>query len=782
MSSANPRRRSPAVTRPGSDNDGRLSLKTGMALRKGATFHSPTSPVSQSEDDSFAPPQLSRSQTHLNDAVDANQRRAALTLDYVDKTLSPKNKLVKRRDSNSQSLRDTSLPIPRGFLNAPIVDPSMATSEPERRVLRPRSVLGRSKQRCDADSGLGTSIASTKDKCVAAEKGAKSQASAPALTRSAAPSTKEWVPGLGQKAFNNITGRTLAPLLAKSNLRDFHPIVKNIPYLMRTKKIISLRDVEKTLIFMAPVSQLSTDTGVWGDTYRTLLAKNLAKTVELYLSFCIESIHCIQATYELLSDREQTRPGDRPYTNGYFIDLTEQILEYGKQLHASKIGAPEDKDIDQYVPRFVPLDHATNNPQRTDEIKLVGGVAENGRPAELVRVKKDGTAISMATGKPVDMGDMPAKIKRSLSEQRENDEEIMRSMARRKKNASPEELAPKKCREPGCNKEFKRPCDLTKHEKTHSRPWKCPVPTCRYHDFGWPTEKEMDRHVNDKHSDAPAMYECGFPPCPYKSKRESNCKQHMEKAHGWEYIRTKTNGKKVPDNGGSSVQQTPPLGSMSTPSTTPAYSVPTPPQDRETMANDFPRYEADADWLATYGFQPDSIDAMDLILENPSPASAASHESYPPGPPYQNGSTFLMNPDEDIYAAQVQVPFPHGLNLGHFYGKSLPQQMPIYSHQPCPAPQPHLEAAPHFSPAGQGNAMLYTPNSLRDVDEGFDESFGADDVDFQLYPANLNKGNDYQPFGEVPSANLGFSQNSQPDMFQQVDWSIPLGPYQNFQE
>ncbi len=105
------------------------------------------------------------------------------------------------------------------------------------------------------------------------------------------------------------------------------------------------------------------------------------------------------------------------------------------------------------------------------------------------------------------------------------------------------ELAPKRCREPGCDKEFKRPCDLTKHEKTHSRPWKCSVESCKYHQYGWPTEKEMDRHHNDKHSAAPPLYECRFKPCPYRSKRESNCKQHMEKAHGWTYVRSKNNGK-----------------------------------------------------------------------------------------------------------------------------------------------------------------------------------------------------------------------------------------------
>jgi len=100
-----------------------------------------------------------------------------------------------------------------------------------------------------------------------------------------------------------------------------------------------------------------------------------------------------------------------------------------------------------------------------------------------------------------------------------------------------------KCREPGCGKEFHRPCDLTKHEKLHSRAWKCPVLTCKYHDYGWPTEKELDRHVADKHTEAPAMFECLFQPCSYKSKRESNCKQHMEKVHRWTYVRSKNNGK-----------------------------------------------------------------------------------------------------------------------------------------------------------------------------------------------------------------------------------------------
>ena len=102
---------------------------------------------------------------------------------------------------------------------------------------------------------------------------------------------------------------------------------------------------------------------------------------------------------------------------------------------------------------------------RTDEVKLHGGLTENGRPAELVRVKKNGKAFSIATGKHVDLDEDnkgALQIKRSLGEEAEDEKSILRSMARRKRSASAAELAPKRCREPGCDKEFKRPCDLTK--------------------------------------------------------------------------------------------------------------------------------------------------------------------------------------------------------------------------------------------------------------------------------------------------------------------------------
>lgn len=767
MSLSNPRR-TPAQ----SQLEVRASASSS-SLTKGATFHTPSAPSSSAADHKFLPPSLPRSQSDLDDALEANNRRIAFTLSEIDETLAMTEKLSlssSPKDSKYATL-ECNRYFPGGMLASPLVDPSKK-DQYDRRMIRPRSL--RNPQQA-YDSGIGSSVASSLSLDETKDTGSK-VGSASAITRSVAASRMESLPKLSPKAVSRVSEHIIGPLLEKDTLKEFNSIVLDVPRRINTKEIICLRDVEKTLLFMAPVSQLLLDTGVWGDAYRILRVKEKAESTLMYLDFCLTSIRCIQATVEYLSDREQVRPGDRPYTNGYFLDLKEQIFQYGRDLAAAK----EDSsfaglmDLDQYVPVSCPrcLNYPTNTQPRNDEVKLYGGFAENGRPAELVRVKQDGTIISMATGKTIDAVEGPMQFKRSLSEQREDDEEIMRSMARRKKNASPEELAPKRCREPGCTKEFKRPCDLTKHEKTHSRPWKCPHATCKYHEFGWPTEKEMDRHINDKHSDAPAMFECQFKPCPYKSKRESNCKQHMEKAHGWTYVRTKTNGgKKIPTKPGSSVQ-TPPLGNVSTPSTTPAYSVSTPNNDTTPppMTHEFPIYQPDSDWFATYGMHPDNIDTMDLALENPSPASAASYEQYPP---YQNGSAFIIN-DEDIYAATAripaQLPSPDATMM---YGKMMPhQQLPLQQ------PQMHAYEAPrryvqqpqnpqHFSPTAQQNTMLYTPPMEAD------EQYHGDGGDFPLFPPNMNmgKGNSQTMYGELPSADMGFSQQSQPEMFQHLDLS-----------
>lgn len=248
------------------------------------------------------------------------------------------------------------------------------------------------------------------------------------------------------------------------------------------------------------------------------------------------------------------------------------------------------------------------------------------------------------------------------------DEGVERSMARRRKDAPPMNINAK-CR--SCDKVFRRPCDLTKHEKTHSRPWKCTERSCKYFELGWPTEKERDRHINDKHSRAPVMYKCLFAPCTYQSKRESNCKQHMEKSHGWAYVRSKNNGRGSSTRG-SSAQLTP-----NSAHTTPATpSLPTP-------------------GLTT----PFSSDGVEYYT----PLTNTADFSEPMMSMGQED--FQLFSDPNLFNAPMAGFSPFG---------PLPGAFPEMEQFCAPAPAPNDGMPEAFSMGlngGQGDLMLYTPAS-----------------------------------------------------------------------
>jgi hypothetical protein len=823
MSFSHPRRTtkttSSALT-PSSNASGRPTVNTNMSLRKGATFHSPTTPDRELPYHFKVPALPRRSQTTLEDVVDAHKRRVALTLGDIDRGLSAVND---RSPTTRQAFPDEADPVPQGFLDHTVgttdsygsIMDGVLSKEPAsigRRVLRPRHNRRPSRY---SDSGLGSSIGSAsakhgaEDAQASGEEGAKSIVTASAITRSAAAhsSTLESLPRLSARASNRIHEHILKPLLAKSSLKDFHPIVKDCPRRIHGKEIVCLRDLEKTLIFMAPVSDLQDKDVVGGVAHWFSRLKERTKTAALYLDFCLTSIRCIQATVEFLSDREQTRPHDRPYTNGYFVDLVDQIKQYAQQVQAAKEKEAkgeelDDMDPESYVhpplsselcrnfvtslPLFIHSSHSTSpfiqhiltSTHRSDEVKLHGGLTKNGRPAELVRVKKNGKTISIATGLPVETEEddkTSLRFKRSLSEEAEEDEAILRSMARRKRSASAAELAPKRCREPGCDKEFKRPCDLTKHEKTHSRPWKCPVESCKYHEYGWPTEKEMDRHHNDKHSAAPPLYECHFKPCPYRSKRESNCKQHMEKAHGWVYVRSKNNGKNRDKN--SNGLPTPQTTNIQTPSSD-GNTVNTPEEEDYNMSTgyeetamyehnqnqlNFPEYShnSEIDMFANHQLNLDFSPLSDEPLSSehsPFVGHTMGGQEHFQGDfnDFGNGVDFNLYENEDLYSARVQLPTPSNeifqrLDAAPFATSGVPY---------------NADPVPHISPIGHGNTMLYTPTSLQDVDEGFEDfvpnnSHHLGTADFQLFPSSTGgtvaSSAPSALFGEIPSNTPNFA-------------------------
>jgi uncharacterized C2H2 Zn-finger protein len=358
-------------------------------------------------------------------------------------------------------------------------------------------------------------------------------------------------------------------------------------------------------------------------------------------------------------------------------------------------------------------------------------------------------------------------------------------MARRKKNEPPLNIN-KKCSH--CDKIFRRPCDLTKHEKTHSRPWKCSEAGCKYAELGWPTEKERDRHMNDKHSSTPRLYKCAFEPCTYTSKRESNCKQHMEKAHGWTYVRSKNNGK-TNSTRRSSAQPTPPTPALNTPSMT---NMPTPvsgpivsydsPYQRDLSVQpatpaglnqnafgagtpqmppleDFslfpdpsgPNWDGYSPYNAPIDFNDfhQSLSGRDpneqlpsLELQPPSVSSGStSGEGVTPPGNYMESPNFFNyeidwdNMDTDFMTLNAQLltpqdtvsPHAQALHTGYHSGE-------VVSGAPGKVQT--------LSPGGQGSLMLYSPAIHDEEDEGFHDAFEPmqkPSRDFTLFDSSLER-------------------------------------------
>ncbi|KAF3390436.1 Zinc finger transcription factor ace1 [Penicillium rolfsii] len=524
-----------------------------MQLKKGETFNTPTSPPSNESDPVLNIRSLPRRSPTSLDALALSEQRMASILERLTLDDQPEEKSSSAE--NVDSMHGVNDP------NSAVSDASEPSSEDGYDLFPLQKQQQQQQQQQhdhdhdhESDSGLGSSV-SSESLPDTAEKVNKidSRLGQSAIVTAASDFDQGTAPRrqLSYSACKQIERFVLVPILKEAKLKPFHPLVRTIPSRIVNKQIVCLRDLEKILLWLAPKFSASRSS---------------------YLSFCEFTIQCLHTSTSHLNSRDQRLPADRPYTNGYFLDLVTQVRRYAAMIQANRQRVQATQDAQAQSAKK----EETSSLLAT--AALEGGLSKNGRPVELV-ILQDGKLISMATGLPYEV-DGPATYKRTIAlDEDELDEGVMRSMARRKKNAPPMDIN-KKCSH--CDKVFKRPCDLTKHEKTHSRPWKCTDTTCKYHQIGWPTEKERDRHINDKHADSPVVFRCLFEPCTYSSKRESNCKQHMEKAHGWFYVRSKyssralgTKSKRGVSAQAASVQLTPDTLDVSTPASAPTdFSTP----------------------------------------------------------------------------------------------------------------------------------------------------------------------------------------------------------------
>ena len=292
------------------------------------------------------------------------------------------------------------------------------------------------------------------------------------------------------------------------------------------------------------------------------------------------------------------------------------------------------------------------------------------------------------------------------------------------------------------------------------------------------------------------MYKCQYRPCPYESKRESNCKQHMEKAHGWAYVRSKNNGK---TGRKPKTVKTPPTPQIATPG---SYNLdsefgealsPYNARDGYSVARSvngsiaaseesasrstidtpfmpiddtFGRLDTNFPWNESYnGFDP----------AGPSEYTPSSHRQSWDATSMTNGATVPssfetsltdpifsdnfdwsnLNSDYTSYNIQLITPACSVEN------KSLD----AFSRHPSISLEQSLNGqVPSLSPGGHGNVMLFSPYSNNDAgnDEGYD-----DFVTDAGKPAN-----DF-PLFDGPHPTLGIGNTANAPMFQDL---ASMGP------
>ena len=141
---------------------------------------------------------------------------------------------------------------------------------------------------------------------------------------------------LGLNACKQIERFILIPILKEERLKPFGPLVQSIPHRIFSKDITCLRDLEKTFIHLAPVSR-PLNLGFKNVAYSLYLrVKTYSASKASYIGFCEFSIQCIHTAASHLNQQDQRLPTDRPYTNGYFLDLVAQIRQYAAMMASAR--------------------------------------------------------------------------------------------------------------------------------------------------------------------------------------------------------------------------------------------------------------------------------------------------------------------------------------------------------------------------------------------------------------------------------------------------------------
>ncbi|KAK6339858.1 copper-binding transcription factor [Orbilia javanica] len=355
--------------------------------------------------------------------------------------------------------------------------------------------------------------------------------------------------GLNADSVMEMKRLILLPLSQDPSLLQFTPLIGAASMRLDEGRISCLRDLEKYLLYKSQEMSPSPQTFI--------------HFCEKFLFRCQSAMGSIEAV-----GGDLTRPNDTPYYDGYFMDVIahhrDALLSQMVSVSAAQAPAPAVTILQRPV-------SAVHGPQMPKPMAPQNGVRKMStmhRPQPSINEKLHDQLLAALEQRASSIHELatlgglfdipsrdlpisPVSQHQELggSDDGSDDNQVRMNpllhKQRKKSIQKPQggHVCLHRDEETGaiCGKKYNRPCDLKKHGKTHSRPHKCSEPTCLYHEKGFPTEKERDRHETDRHSESPQMWYCEFPPCPYKSKRESNCKQHMEKQHDYVYERSKHN-------------------------------------------------------------------------------------------------------------------------------------------------------------------------------------------------------------------------------------------------
>lgn len=326
----------------------------GLSIKKGTTFHSPSSnksplfnPLEKAVDLRSMTARSTTSPKALEDLlIGAGERRAADLLAKVDQVIA---------DNSSAAALGKLLSEPEAL--------------PEPRCVRDETALediseeNRDSPNNAYDSGLGSSIADSDEFETKKAETTKGIVDSPhcniycrrrSLTdRCLGSAIKKPLCGdsnlddhLSEFACEQIHNNIVKPILREKSLQSFHPLVRGVPRRIGTREITTLRDLEKTLIFLAPVS-IRCGLSDYAVAYFRSFHQDYSRSPSDYLNFCEIYIDCLHATVDIVHESDHCLPSDRPYTNNYFFDLVAQIRRYAQIVAITRSKQQKGEPLDE---------------------------------------------------------------------------------------------------------------------------------------------------------------------------------------------------------------------------------------------------------------------------------------------------------------------------------------------------------------------------------------------------------------------------------------------------